>query len=358
MNNRIAIGSNFIGLNDPTYFIADIAANWDGKIERAKELIYLSAEMGANAAKFQNFRAETIVSDFGFKSLENGKQVSHQKDWKESVFEIYKKASLPLEWTETLRETCKKAGIDYFTAPYDESQIGELSKYVQAWKIGSGDITWIQMIEKLSKYSLPILIATGASTLDEVITAHNIAKKYNDNIVIMQCNTNYTGSHDNFNYINLNVLNKFKSSFPDTILGLSDHTSGHATVLGAVALGARVIEKHFTDDKNRIGPDHKFSMCPSEWKLMVDCTRELESALGNGIKVIEDNEKETSIIQRRAIRASRDISINSCLQKEDLIFLRPCPINALSPAEESKILGKKITKNIIKGDYIKSDDLV
>ena len=123
MSKKIKIGSNFISLEDPTYFIADIAANWDGSLERAKDLIYLAAEMGANAAKFQNFNAETIVSDYGFKKLNNGNKLSHQKKWNESVFEVYKKASLPIEWTEDLKNTCIKAGIDYFTAPYDENQI-------------------------------------------------------------------------------------------------------------------------------------------------------------------------------------------------------------------------------------------
>lgn len=357
MIKKIKIGSKLISLENPTYFIADIAANWDGDLGRAKDLIYLAAEMGANAAKFQNFNAETIVSDYGFQNLNSGKQLSHQKDWGKSVFEVYKKASLPLEWTEDLKNTCTNAGIDYFTAPYDENQIEELSKHVLAWKVGSGDITWTQMIEKLSKYDLPILLATGASTQEEVKIAYETAKKFNDRIVIMQCNTNYTASTDNFRYINLNVLKSFRSIYPEAVLGLSDHTPGHSTVLGAVTLGARVIEKHFTDDNNRDGPDHKFSMNPKEWKLMVDHTRELELALGGEIKKIEDNEKETVIIQRRAIRAIKDLSTNTTLQKDDLIFLRPCPLEALKPSQINMLLNKKIKREIKKGDIIKVNDL-
>lgn len=357
MTKRFKIGSSFISNNDPTYFIADIAANWDNELQRAIDLIYLAAEKGANAAKFQNFNAETIVSDYGFKNLNNGKQLSHQKDWKESVFEIYKKASLPIEWTETLKDTCKKARIDYFTAPYDENQIEELSNYVSAWKVGSGDITWLQMIEKLSKYDVPLLIATGASDLNEVKSAYECAKKFNKNIVIMQCNTNYTASLENFKYINLNVLKSYKFNFPDAVLGLSDHTPGHSTVLGAVTLGARVIEKHFTDDNNRIGPDHKFSMSPEDWKNMVDHTRELELSLGKDIKKIEDNEKETVVVQRRAIRANKDILPNKKINEKDLAFLRPCPSGAFKPSEVKYVLNKKANKRIIKGDFIKIDDL-
>ena len=121
----------------------------------------------------------------------------------------------------------------------------------------------------------------------------------NSNIALMQCNTNYTGNIDNFNYINLNVLKQFKKIYPKLILGLSDHTPYHSTVLGAISLGARIIEKHFTDDNSRVGPDHSFSMNPVAWKEMIERSRELENALGDGFKKIEDNEKETTIIQRR-----------------------------------------------------------
>jgi N-acetylneuraminate synthase len=133
----------------------------------------------------------------------------------------------------------------------------------------------------------------------------------------MQCNTNYTGKVENFKYINLNVLKSYKKYFKDKIiLGLSDHTHGHTTVLGAITLGARVIEKHFTDNNLRKGPDHKFSMNPNDWKKMVDESRNLENALGNGIKTVEINEKKTSLIQRRGVYASRDIKKGEILKKD------------------------------------------
>ena len=131
----------------------------------------------------------------------------------------------------------------------------------------------------------------------------------------MQCNTNYTGSIENFKYINLNVLKTYASLFPDTILGLSDHTPGHETVLGAVALGARAIEKHFTDDTSRPGPDHPFSMDPKTWKSMVDSTRILESSLGSSIKKVEENEQETIILQRRAMRLIKPIKSGEILNR-------------------------------------------
>ena len=177
--------------------------------------------------------------------------------------------------------------------------------------------------------------------------------KHTNDVVLMQCNTNYTASLENFKYINLNVLKEYRRKYPDIILGLSDHTPGHATVLGAVTLGARAIEKHFTDDQTREGPDHKFSMNFNTWRDMVDRTRELETSLGLEIKKVEDNEVETVILQRRCIRAKKDLRIGSIIQHDDLEFLRPCPKDALPPYELDQIVNKQLVENIKSGDYIK-----
>tara|TARA_B100000886_G_scaffold322402_1_gene265378 strand:- start:212 stop:736 length:525 start_codon:yes stop_codon:yes gene_type:complete len=168
----------------------------------------------------------------------------------------------------------------------------------------------------------------------------------------MQCNTNYTGSNDNFKYINLNVLKTYEKLFPDVILGLSDHTPGHATVLGSVAIGARVIEKHFTDNNDLEGPDHKFSLSPKDWKIMVDKTRELELSLGGFSKVVEENEKETVVIQRRGIRSKQLIQKGEIVKEEHLNYLRPCDDDCIPPSQKNKILGKKAKKNIEKDDPI------
>lgn len=344
-----------IGAFYPTYFIADIAANHDGNLERAKELIYLAAAAGANAAKFQHFTAETIVSDFGFKSLGNKK--SHQADWKKSVFDIYKDASVSLNWTETLKKTCDEAGIAFFTSPYSLDIVDHIDSYVPAYKIGSGDITWIEMIEYIASKNKPYIIATGASTLDDVIKAVEAGLKINTNLCLMQCNTNYTASLENFKFINLNVLRQYQRLFPNIVLGLSDHTPGISTVLGAVALGAKMIEKHFTDDIKREGPDHKFSMDPVSWREMVDRTRELENALGGELKKIEDNELETSVLQRRAIRASINLEKGSILTKDVLSVLRPCPADGIPPYRLSELIGKRLSNSIVKGDCVRWTDI-
>lgn len=327
-----------------TYFIADIAANHDGSLKRAKKLIRLAANAGADAAKFQNFFANTIVSDHGFKKLK--KKKSHQSKWKKSVFQVYKDAELPLNWTKELKKTCEKYKIDYFTAPYDISIINYLNKFVSAWKVGSGDITWHEIILKMAKTQKPIIIASGASNQKEVDLIIKKVKKINKKLVLMQCNTNYTASENNFKYINLNVIKTYKKKYPNIILGLSDHTPGHETVLGAVALGAKVIEKHFTDSNYRKGPDHLFSMNPKTWRNMVNSCRKLELSLGDGMKKIEKNEEDTVILQRRSIRANKCIKKNSIITSKDLTFLRPCPKNSLSPFEFTKVVNKKAKKNI------------
>ena len=344
-----------IGGDYPTYFIADIAANHDGDIERAKDLIYMAAEAGADAAKFQHFQAETIVSDHGFKNLKSGK--SHQDKWKDSVFDVYRAASVHLEWTATLKETCEKAGIPFFTTPYALDLVDYMDTYVPAYKIGSGDITWLEMIDRVASKQKPYFLATGAATADEVHQAVSTALAVNPRFALMQCNTNYTASLENFKYIHLNVLRTYREMYPNMVLGLSDHTPGHATVLGAVALGARIIEKHFTDDVNRIGPDHAFSMDPSAWRELVDRTRELESALGDGVKKVEENELHTVIVQRRSIRFARNMAEGQVIHENDLHFLRPCPADGLPPYRLDEVVGRKLRHPKVGGEHLRLCDL-
>ena len=342
-----------ISKNFKTYFIADIAANHDGSLSRAKKLIKLCAKAGADAAKFQHFKAETIVSDSGFKSL--GK-IAHQKKWKQSVFQTYKKASIDPNWNSVLKKECKKNKIDYMTAPYDLKYVDDVKKDIVAYKIGSGDITWKKIIKKISQKGKPVIIATGASSLKDVVRAVKIILKFNSTKpVLMQCNTNYDNSKNNINYLNLNVLKQYKQIFKNKVtLGLSDHTHGHVSVLGAVSLGARVVEKHFTDSNLRTGPDHKFSMNPASWANMVKDVRVLEKTLGDGKKKIEHNEKQSVIVQRRGAWLNKNVKKGEILKDEMIDFLRPCPNNSIDIFEMQKYLGKKFNKSKKKYSLITS----
>jgi sialic acid synthase SpsE len=347
----LRLGRKTVGPDHPTYFIADISANHDGILERAVELIHLSAKAGADAAKFQNFRAAEIVSDTGFRSL--GDQLSHQAKWKKSVFEVYKDASIPWEWTPTLKAECEKAGIDYFSAPYDLEAIDMLDAHMSMYKIGSGDITWLESIRRIASKGKPVLLATGASSMEDVQRAVDEILAVNRKLVLMQCNTNYTGSLENFRHIHLNVLKTFALCFPDAVLGLSDHTPGHTTVLGAVALGARVIEKHFTDDRKRIGPDHPFSMSPPDWREMVDRTREMELALGSADKRVVENEKQTVVVQRRCIRAKVAIKAGTAITREMLTVLRPAPAEAIPANALDQLIGRRVTADVPAGESLR-----
>lgn len=348
---RINTGTRWIGDAEPTYFIADIGANHDGDLERAKALIHLAREAGADAVKFQNFRAPKIVSKRGFETL--GGQLSHQATWKKPVYEVYKEASIPWEWTPVLKAECDAAGIDYFSTPYDFEAVDMLDPFVSIFKIGSGDITWPEMLKKVASQGKPVILSTGASDIGDVQRAVHIIQAINPKLVLMQCNTNYTGSRENFKHVHLRVLLTYRTLFPDIVLGLSDHTPGHAAVLGAVALGARVVEKHFTDDNRREGPDHPFAMTPETWREMVDRTRELECALGDGDKRIVENEQETVIVQRRCLRAAQDLPMGTILTRELIDVLRPAPRDAIFPYEIDRVLGMRVLVDVPAGEYFR-----
>lgn len=352
---EIKIGSHTIGVNHPTYFIADIAANHDGDLERAKSLIRLARDAGANAAKFQNFRAPKIVSDYGFTHMDS--QVSHQASWQKSVFQVYTEASIPFEWTPVLKHACDEVGIDFFSAPYDFEAIDMLDQYVQMYKAGSGEIDWIEALERMASKGKPFFVATGASDIGEVQQAVHAILKINPQLVLMQCNTNYTASPENYNHLNLNVLKTYAAMFPDVILGLSDHTHALAPVLGAVTLGAHVIERHFTDSNERQGPDHKFAMNPQNWASMVAETRILERSLGSPEKFVAGNEVETAVIQRRCLRAARNIKAGEVFDRDMIDVLRPATPGAIKPDQICNVVGRKALSDLPFGKELRWTDL-
>jgi N-acetylneuraminate synthase len=351
------VAERWVGSGHPTYFIADIAANHDGSLDRAIELVNLAASCGADAVKFQHFRAPHIVSDYGFRAL--GGQQSHQSRWKQSVYEVYEQASLPWEWTVPLQKACAEARIHFFSAPYDLDAVDMLDATdVPAFKMGSGDITWPAIIERMARTGKPLFAATGASDLAGVQRLMSTLRPFGIPVCLMQCNTSYTGGFDNIHHVHLNVLKSYAALYPDVVLGLSDHTPGHVTVLGAVALGARAVEKHFTDDTSREGPDHGFSMDPRTWREMVDRTRELEAALGSPEKQVAANEREAVILQRRCLRAKRDLPAQHVLAAEDLEPLRPAPLDAVFPYDLARVVGRRLSRPLVRGQHLRFDDVV
>jgi N-acetylneuraminate synthase len=258
-----------------------------------------------------------------------------------------------MQWSEELKQECDEVGIDYFSSPYDFESIDMLAPFVPVYKVGSGEITWPEALEHMAGKGKPVILATGASDIGEVQKAVHAILSLNPELALLQCNTNYTGSPENFDHIHLNVLKSYRQMFPDVVLGLSDHTRGHAAVLGAVALGARIIEKHFTDDNSREGPDHAFAMDPDSWAEMMANTRQLERALGSADKFIAANEQDTVIIQRRCLRAAREIHAGEVLTREMIDVLRPAPPEAIMPYDLSRVIGLKATREILFGQDLR-----
>lgn len=343
----IKIGNKLIGEGQPTFIIAEIGSNFDGSLERAKKLIDLAKECGADAVKFQSFKSEKIVSNKGFEGL----KVGFQSKWKEDVISIYKKAELPREWHKELFEYSKQKELIFFSAPYDKEAVDLLDKIgIEVFKIGSGDIIYIDMLKYIAKKGKPIMLATGASTFKEVEEAVKVIKEEgNDQIILLQCVTNYPSK---FESANIKVIETYKKKF-DVLVGYSDHTPGYIVPMGTVALGGCVIEKHFTDDKTREGPDHPYAMGPKEFKLMVNNIRTLEKALGESVKGVYPEENETVIIQRRCIRAKQDIPKETKIGEEMLTVLRPAPKGSLPPKYLSEFIGKESLKDIKKGDVMR-----
>jgi len=351
--NEIQLGKIKVGNHLKPYFIADIAANHDGELSRAKELVWVAKESGANCAKFQHFVASKIVNDVEFSKINSLE--THQSGWNASVSEIYDQYHFRREWTEDIVNECKKADIEFSTSPYDYDAVELVDEYINFYKIGSGDISWIDFIKYVANKDKPVLIATGAATIDDVKRAVGSVKE--DKLILMQCNTNYTVEPDKHKHVNLKVLECYKELFPNIVLGLSDHTLGHGSVLGAIPLGARVFEKHFTDDNSRIGPDHKFALNPVNWRMMVEMSEEVFETLGDGIKRVEENEKNAFIVQRRSIVCIKDLKKGSIIKKEDLDFLRPCPEGSFHPYEADIVTGKKLQIDKKKNESILKEDI-
>lgn len=342
----IEIDGKKIGDGQPVYCIAEIGSNFDGDLDRAKYLVDLAIESGTDAVKFQSFLTDKIISKEGFQNLKKG----FQTKWKKPVYEVYKAAEFPREWHKEIFNYCKKKNVTFFSAPYDMEAVDLLNNLgVPGFKIGSGDITWLEMLKYVAEKGKPIFLGTGASTMQEIREAVKVIKSTgNDNLILLQCVTNYPSS---FESANIKAMVKLRKEF-DCLVGYSDHTSGSVIPLGMTALGGCMIEKHFTDDKTRDGPDHPFAMDAKDFKTMVKNIRLLEKALG-GSKKIYKEEQETIILQRRSLRAACDIKKGSVLTREMIDILRPAPKDSIYPKYIDKLVGSKVKQDMKKGEHFR-----
>jgi sialic acid synthase SpsE len=341
-SKEFKIGNKVISEGGPSYIIAEIGANFDGNIEKAKKLIEAAKECGADCAKFQSFKAEKIVSENGFLSM-NLKGV--HGSWGRPVHEVFRDAEFPREWHKEISDYCKKINIDFSTSPYDFEAVDLcVDLDVPFIKIGSGDITWLEMIGYIARKGKPIILATGDATMSEIDEALRVIKEAgNHKLILLQCITNYPSKIES---ANINVLKNYQMSF-NVLTGYSDHSPGPVVALGATALGGVVIEKHFTLSKTDKGPDHPHSMDTNEFKVMVDYIRELEAAMGVSSKFVVEEESETVIVQRRSLYTNKLIKKGDEIKETDIVVLRPAL--GIQPKFKHAVIGK-IAKHDIQPD--------
>lgn len=299
---------------NPTYqnsqitWIADISSNHCKSLQIAKDLICSAKECNIDYAKFQYWNTEKFINKKAFDNL----KLSHQKTWKKSVYDTYKEYQIPDDWIPILYDECNKVGIKFLLSCYDIDKIDEFDKYVDIWKIGSGDIDYIPMLEKIASKNKTIFLGCGASSLKEIEEADNILSNYNlwhlhngvhfNKVILFLCNTNYSSNDDeNLKFLNLKSIQQetYNDDLFTMFQGLSDHTKSIIPIISGISLGVRYIERHFKLFDNG-SPDSSFSMNPKEWKEMVEIANQTLLVLGNGTKKIEKNEILTRGIQRRS----------------------------------------------------------
>jgi sialic acid synthase SpsE len=348
---KIRIGKRDVGDGCPCYTIAEVGSNFDHSLERCYQLIDLAKQCGADAVKFQCFKAESIVSSEGFKNL----KVGFQAKWKKPVYQVYQDAEFPREWLKPVFDYCRKQKITFLSTPYDLEALDLLDKLgMEAIKIGSGDITWLEFIDRIARKGKPVILATGASTASEVDEAvKTIHAAGNKDIIILQCVTNYPASIEG---ANIRAMESLRDRHK-TLVGYSDHTPGHLVALGTVARGGCMIEKHFTDDKKREGPDHPFAMDAEDFTTMVKEIRLMEQALGKPEKTVYAEEHETVVLQRRCVRASCDIPKGTMITRDMLIVLRPAPKGSLAPRHIDTVVGKRARTTISAGQEITKENI-
>ncbi|MEE9379247.1 MAG: N-acetylneuraminate synthase [Candidatus Lokiarchaeia archaeon] len=346
----IQINGKTIGAQAPVFLIAEAGVNHNGDLNNAKKLIDIAAKSNVDSIKFQTFITEKLITKFVPK-------VEYQKittDDKENFYEMIKKYELSKDEFRILKEYSAKKGIIFLSTPFDETSVEWLEELnVPAYKIGSGDMNNFPLLKLICSKKKPILLSTGIATLNEVKESINFIKSRGiEDIVILQCTTSYPAPYKE---INLNVIDTYRKEFPNMIIGFSDHSIGIEASIGAVAKGVKVIEKHFTLDKNMEGPDHKASMDPKELIKWVNAIRKIEIALGSYEKKPSKTELEIAKIARKSIISVKNLKPGDVIQAEDIIIKRPG--YGIPPKEYENIIGKKVINSISKDSIIRWEDV-
>lgn len=335
----------------PVMIIAEAGVNHNGSIDIAKALIDVAVEAGVDYVKFQTFKAEKLVSK---KAKKAAYQVENTgKD--DGQYAMIKKLELDEEKHNILIEYCEQKGIKFLSTAFDHESIDLLEQLdIDLYKIPSGEITNKPFLQKIASKKKTIILSTGMADIGEIEDALDVLYENGikrDNVTILHCNTEYPTPIED---VNLSAMNTIAEAFKVNV-GYSDHTLGIEIPIAAVARGAVCIEKHFTLDRNMEGPDHRASLEPHELKDMVRCIRNIEQALGNGIKKPSKSEKKNIVIARKSIHTDRKLEKGYILKKEDLSIKRPG--NGISPMDIQLVIGRKLSRDLVEDTLITFQDL-
>lgn len=335
-----------------TIIIAEAGVNHNGSFELAKKLIDMAKESGVDYIKFQTFITDLTISKAAKKA---GYQAINTNDDEESQYDMVKKLELSFEDFIELKNYCDEIGLGFLSTGFDLPSVDFLNSLnIDFFKIPSGEVTNYPLLKAIAETKKPIIISTGMATLGEIETALGILMKYGasrENITVLHCNTEYPTPKED---VNLKAMNSISQAFGVKI-GYSDHTLGIEVPIAAVALGATIIEKHFTLDKGMAGPDHKASLDPQELVAMVNAIRNIEKALGDGIKKPSPSESKNIDIARKSVHLAKNLSKGHIITDDDLIMKRPG--NGISSAFIENIIGKKLKSDLVEDHKLVWEDL-
>ncbi len=334
--------------------IAEAGVNHNGDFEKAKKLIEIAAEAGADIVKFQTFKAENLVSSFAKKAEYQQHNFTEASN---NQFSMLKKLELPFDWHQELIDYAKSLKIQFASTGFDEESVDFLEGLGQSFfKIPSGEVTNLPFLEHISKKNKPVILSTGMAEIKEIIDAVEILKingLTDDMITVLHCNTEYPTPYED---VNLKAMLHIEQVLGVKI-GYSDHTLGIEVPIAATALGATVIEKHFTLDRNLPGPDHYASLEPMELKAMVKAIRNIEKAmLGDGIKTCSNSESKNKIIARRSLLLKKDLAAGTIITIDDLEIKRPG--TGISPMKINQVIGLKLKNDLPKEAILQWEDLI
>jgi sialic acid synthase SpsE len=342
------IGGRKVGNGERCFVIAEAGSNHDGDFEQAKALIKIAADAGADAVKFQTFRADRLYA-------RNAGRSDYLKLDK-PIFDIIAAMEMPYEWLPLLAEESRRHGLIFLSTPFDEQSADELEPHVSAFKIASYEMTHLPLVRYVARKGKPLIISTGTANLDEVReTVDAVKAEGNDQMVLLQCTASYPAPLDSLNLKAITTLRRELG----VLSGLSDHSRDPLIApLAAVSLGACVIEKHFTFSNELPGPDHKFAVEPSELRAMIARIRDCESALGTGEKKFDAVERELRQFARRTIFTAKPIGAGEAFTRENLAILRAGNIaHGLAPAAFDELLGKRARRDLDAGVPVNAADV-